>query len=432
MTASQTGQTPMLSQNEAEKLIADLAQLSRQAQIQIGQADNQKRNLALMQAAKLIRARAPEIEAANQKDVVRATSTGLTDAFIDRLTLNAERIEAMAAGAEAIAELADPLGVELARWTQPNGLNITRISTALGVIGIIYESRPNVTVDAASLCIKSGNACVLRGGSDSHESAQILAQIMRDALEQAGLPQDAVQMIPTADRMAVGAMLTASGLIDVIIPRGGKGLVGRVQKQARVPVFAHLEGICHLYVSAYANPQKAVDICVNAKMRRVGICGAAETLLIDNAVLESTGKAVVTALIERGCEVRGCENIQRLHKDVISASDTDWGHEFLAPIIAVRSVASLDEAISHIRHYGSGHTESIITESHGEAETFFAQIDSAILMVNASTQFADGGEFGMGAEIGIATGKLHARGPVGAAQLTSFKYLVRGTGQIRA
>ena len=417
---------------EADAIISQLAKKARNAQAALGRAEAKSRNLALLQAAQLIRQNNQQIEAANKKDTEHGHQIGLTHAFIDRLTLTADRIESMAKGLEDIAELDDPLGVELARWTQPNGLDIARISTALGVIGVIYESRPNVTVDAAGLCIKSGNAVILRGGSDSYHTSQILSGLMQQGLTYAGLPQAAVQSVPSPDRTFVGAMLAASGQLDVIIPRGGKGLVGRVQDEARVPVFAHLEGICHLYVSVKADIKKAADICVNAKMRRVGICGAAETLLIDQSVSSADMSVIVKRLLDSGCEVRGTEVVAACDNRIVPATDADWGCEFLAPIISVKTVSGLHEAISHIRLNGSGHTESIITEDMGEAETFLNEIDSAIVMVNASTQFADGGEFGMGAEIGIATGRLHARGPVGAAQLTSFKYAVRGSGQTRA
>jgi len=417
---------------EANAIISQLAKKARDAQAALGRAEVKSRNLALLQAAQLIRQNNQQIEAANKKDTEHGHQRGLTHAFIDRLTLTADRIESMATGLEDIAELDDPLGVELARWTQPNGLDIARISTALGVIGVIYESRPNVTVDAAGLCIKSGNAVILRGGSDSYHTSQMLSGLMQQGLTYAGLPQAAVQSVPSPDRTLVGAMLAASGQLDVIIPRGGKGLVGRVQDEARVPVFAHLEGICHLYVSVKADIKKAADICVNAKMRRVGICGAAETLLIDQSVSSADMSVIVKRLLDSGCEVRGTEVVAACDNRIVPATDADWGCEFLAPIISVKTVSGLHEAISHIRLNGSGHTESIITEDMGEAETFLNEIDSAIVMVNASTQFADGGEFGMGAEIGIATGRLHARGPVGAAQLTSFKYAVRGSGQTRA
>ncbi len=424
--------TDTFSPAEATALISQMATKARAGQTALGQTDNDSRNRALILAAEMIRKNSPQIEAANQQDVERGRQAGLTDAFIDRLTMTADRIEAMAAGLEDIAGLADPLGVELARWTRPNGLDITRVSTALGVIGVIYESRPNVTVDAAGLCIKSGNAVILRGGSDSHHTSQLLGSLMRDGLAAAGLPEDAVQSVPSTDRALVGAMLAASGEVDVIIPRGGKGLVGRVQKEARVPVFAHLEGICHLYVSAKADRQKASDICFNAKMRRVGICGAAETLLIDSQLDTAGITDIISRLIDGGCEVRGTAAIAACDDRVVAATDSDWGCEFLAPVIAVKTVDGLAEAVAHIRTHGSGHTESIITDDAQEAEQFLNEVDSAIVMANASTQFADGGEFGMGAEIGIATGRLHARGPVGAAQLTSFKYAVRGTGQTRA
>ena len=424
--------TARFSPSEAAALISQMATKARGSQATLGQAETGRRNQALTLAADLIRKNSQQIETANQIDVDRGRQAGLTDAFIDRLTMTEDRIEAIAAGLEDIARLADPLGVELARWTRPNGLDITRVSTALGVIGVIYESRPNVTVDAAGLCIKSGNAVILRGGSDSHQTSQLLCGLMREGLAAAGLPEDAVQTVPSTDRALVGAMLAASGHIDVIIPRGGKGLVGRVQEEARVPVFAHLEGICHIYVSAKADMTKAAEICFNAKMRRVGICGAAETLLLDSAMSEAEITAIISRLIDGGCEVRGTEAIAACDDRVVPATEADWGCEFLAPVIAVKTVAGLSDAIAHIRTFGSGHTESVITEDEGEAERFLNEVDSAIVMHNASTQFADGGEFGMGAEIGIATGRLHARGPVGVAQLTSFKYAVRGTGQTRA
>ena len=426
---TQRTQTDM---SEADVIISQLAEKARNAQTVLGQAETKSRNLALFQAAQLIRQNSQQIRSANKKDRDHGRQTGLTDAFIDRLTLTTDRIEAMATGLEDIARLDDPLGVELDRWTRPNGLDIARISTALGVIGVIYESRPNVTVDAAGLCIKSGNAVILRGGSDSYHTSQTLSGLMQQGLNHAGLPQAAIQSVPSPDRALVGAMLAASGQLDVIIPRGGKGLVERVQDEAKVPVFAHLEGICHLYVSAKADMKKAANICVNAKMRRVGICGAAETLLIDQSVRSRDMSVIIKQLLDSGCEVRGTEVIAACDSRIKPATDNDWGCEFLAPIIAVKTVSGLHEAISHIRLNGSGHTESIITEDMNEAETFLNEIDSAIVMVNASTQFADGGEFGMGAEIGIATGRLHARGPVGAAQLTSFKYAVRGSGQTRA
>ncbi|MGB0584714.1 MAG: glutamate-5-semialdehyde dehydrogenase, partial [Candidatus Puniceispirillaceae bacterium] len=357
---------------------------------------------------------------------------GLSDAFIDRLTLTESRIEDMAVGLETIATQPDPIGAELARWQRPNGLDITRQSTPLGVIGVIYESRPNVTIDAAGLCVLAGNAVILRGGSDSQHSAALLGDIMTRGLQAAGLPRTAVQMVPTTDRAAVGAMLGAVGGIDVIIPRGGKSLVERVQRETRVPVFAHLEGICHIYIDKYADLDKARTIVVNAKMRRTGICGATETLLVHQDVAADMLPAIATDLQKAGCQLRGDSAATSLVSDMQLANDDDWRTEYLDAILSVRIVDSIGMAIHHIASYGSGHTESIITESDEAGEDFLNRVDSAIVMRNASTQFADGGEFGMGAEIGIATGRLHARGPVGAAQLTSFKYVVRGDGQIRS
>lgn len=431
MTATMPTIDEKLSESDAAKLIATLAESARVSQVIIAQADHAARCAALGEVARLIRKNRAAIHTANRADLEAGHKAGLSPAFIDRLTLTSDSIEQMASGVEQIAELPDALGIDLARWTMPNGLDIAKTSTALGVIGIIYESRPNVTIDAACLCIKSGNAALLRCGRDSYQTSHLLADLIRQGLKQAGLPEDCVQMIPTPDRMAVGAMLGAVGLIDVIIPRGGKGLIARVQEQARVPIFAHLEGICHLYVSEYADLTRAVEICVNSKMRRVGICGAAEAILIDDKIVADHGQAIVNSLIEAKCEVRGSPAICQLNEAVIAATDQDWGCEYLAPIIAIKNVSGFDQAVAHINTYGSGHTESIITEDTHQAEAFFAAIDSAIVMVNASTQFADGNQFGMGAEIGIATGKLHARGPVGAAQLTSFKYIVRGNGQIR-
>ena len=425
-------QITSLTQQTAAHLISRMAKDARTAQHILGQSDNAARNAALSAAAAAIRASEPEILIANQRDRARGADAGLTDAFIDRLTLTPESIEAMAQGLDVIAQLDDPLGAELARWTVSSGLDIARIATALGVIGVIYESRPNVTVDAASLCIKSGNAALLRCGSVSQHTSSLLASLMQSGLKEAGLPQASIQIMPTTDRHAVGAMLAAAGEIDVIIPRGGKGLVGRVQQEARVPVFAHLEGICHLYVAPGAKCQMAVDIAVNAKMRRVGICGAAETILIDKVVADSHSMPIVSALIEAGCEVRGDAVIAACDSRVIAATDDDFGQEFEAPIIAIKIVDNMEHAMRHISQFGSGHTESIITSDEKEAEAFLTHVDSAIVMHNASTQFADGGEFGMGAEIGIATGRLHARGPVGVQQLTSFKYIVRGNGHKRA
>ena len=422
----------MLSTSQADALISELAAQARTALASLALKSGAERDQALTEGARLIRQNQDKILAANQTDIEQGAKAGLTDAFIDRLTLNPDRIEAMAKGLEDIAGLDDPLGVELARWTVPSGLDITRMSTALGVIGVIYEARPNVTIDAAGLALKSGNAVILRAGSDSQHTSSLLAELMREALASANINQDAVQIIQTTDRQAVGAMLQASGKIDVIIPRGGKGLVERVQSEARVPVFAHLEGICHLYIAAGADPEKAVDIAVNAKMRRVGICGATETILIHQDVDNDVIRAICTELQAAGCEIRGDSHIQSLDNQVVAASDADFGCEFLAPVVAMKMVENNEAAIAHISQHSSGHTESIITENTADAEMFLTRIDSAIVMHNASTQFADGGEFGMGAEIGIATGRMHARGPVGAAQLTSFKYIVRGNGHTRA
>ena len=425
--------TEITAQTEtATRLIDRLVTAARNAQMALGTSHFTARQMALREAAQRIWAERSDLLAANKKDLAAAVKSGLSDAFIDRLTLTESRIEDMAVGLETIATQPDPIGAELARWQRPNGLDITRQSTPLGVIGVIYESRPNVTIDAAGLCVLAGNAVILRGGSDSQHSAALLGDIMTRGLEAAGLPRTAVQMVPTTDRAAVGAMLSAVGGIDVIIPRGGKSLVERVQREARVPVFAHLEGICHIYIDKYANLDKARTIVVNAKMRRTGICGAAETLLVHQDVAADMLPAIAADLQKAGCQLRGDSAATSLLSDMQLANDDDWRTEYLDAILSVRIVDSIDMAIDHIAHYGSGHTESIITESDEAGEDFLTRVDSAIVMRNASTQFADGGEFGMGAEIGIATGRLHARGPVGAAQLTSFKYVVRGDGQIRS
>ena len=412
-------------------LVSDMVAAARHAQKILGQSTHDARRSALLKSAELIRANSDTIIATNAKDVQKASENGVSAAFIDRLTLNAERIDAMAAGLEAIASLDDPIGHELARWQQPNGLDIARVATPLGIIGIIYESRPNVTVDAAALCLISGNAAILRGGSDSYFTSSLLASLMVQGLESADLPAANVQMIPSADRALVGAMLAAAGEIDVIIPRGGRSLVERVQSEARVPVFAHLEGICHVYVDADADFDMAKQIIVNAKMRRTGICGAAETLLMHRDVADTMLPAIASALTDAGCALRGDALSCDLVENMTKATEADWRTEYLDSILSVKIVDTVDDAITHIGTYGSGHTESIVTGNADTAEHFLARVDSAIVMVNASTQFADGGEFGMGAEIGIATGRLHARGPVGAAQLTSFKYVVRGHGNTR-
>jgi glutamate-5-semialdehyde dehydrogenase len=403
---------------------------AREAARTLREATIDQKNEALKAAAKALRAAEKEILITNAEDI--AAAEDLTPALRDRLLLDDKRIAAMAQGLEEISALPDPVGRQLARWQQPNGLDISRIATPIGVVGIIYESRPNVTADAGALCLKSGNAVILRGGSESARSSAAIHKALSAGLRDAGLPEDAIQLVGTADRAAVGMMLEGlNKTIDLIIPRGGKSLVARVQSEARVPVLAHLEGICHVYVHAKADAEMARKIVLNAKMRRTGVCGAAETLLIDRAVVETFGIAVLDDLKKAGCEIRGDKAVQHVFKGAIPATDTDWSTEYLDAVISVKVVDGVEEAIAHVEHYGSHHTESIVTEDRATAERFLAALDSAIVLWNASTQFADGGEFGMGAEIGIGTGKLHARGPVGLEQLTTFKYIVRGTGQVR-
>ena len=386
---------------------------------------------ALLAAADAMVAATDHIIAENAKDLDFGREKGLTDAMMDRLMLDAGRITAMAEGLRTIAGQADPVGEVIAEWDRPTGLHIRRVRTPLGVIGVIYESRPNVTADAGALCLKSGNAVILRGGSESLHSAAAIHACLVQGLQAAGLPEDAVQIIPTRDRAAVEHLLKMTEFVDVIVPRGGKGLVGLVQREARVPVFAHLEGIVHIYIDKSADPQKTMDVVLNSKTRRTGICGAAECLLIHQDILDTLGRDVLRALMGAGVSVRGDAAIAKLD-NVVPALDTDWGTEYLDSIIAAKTVADVDAAIEHIQTYSSAHTECVMCEDMAVRDKFFDRIDSAILMHNASTQFADGGEFGMGAEIGIATGKMHARGPVGAAQLTSFKYLVEGNGTTRA
>jgi glutamate-5-semialdehyde dehydrogenase len=419
----------------ADSLVGEMAALglaaSRAARA-LREVSAEAKNAALRQAAAAIRLHKDEILAANRDDVAEAKREGLSAALLDRLQLDEGRLEAMAKAVEEVAALPDPVGRELARWTRPNRLEIRRVATPIGVIGIVYESRPNVTADAAALCIKSGNAVILRGGSESARSSAAILNALREGLIAAGLPAAAAQIVPTTNRAAVGLMLAGlDGAIDLIIPRGGKGLVGRVQSEARVPVLAHLEGICHVYIHAAADLAKARAVTLNAKMRRTGVCGAAETLLIDRAVLTSHGLPVLDDLAAAGCEIRGDDAVCALFAQAKQATEEDWRTEYLDAIISARAVCGVEEAIAHIERYGSHHTESIITEDKVAAERFLSALDSAIVMWNASTQFADGGEFGMGAEIGIGTGKLHARGPVGVEQLTTFKYVVIGTGQIR-
>lgn len=414
------------------ELMNTIGRNARSAARILATASPEQKNAALVAMADRLVAQSDHILAANALDLENARKSGLQGSFIDRLTLNENRIRDMAEGVRAIAGLADPVGEIIAEWDRPNGLHIERVRTPLGVIGVIYESRPNVTADAGALCLKAGNAVILRGGSDSLNSSQAIHACLAAGLEEAGLPQHAIQIVPVPDRAAVGAMLGGlGGNIDVIVPRGGKGLVARVQDEARVPVFAHLEGLCHIYVDASAGLDMARAIVVNAKMRRTGICGAAETLLVDRKVAASHLKPLVEALLEAGCEVRASEEAGALAPGTTAAREEDWSTEYLDAIISVDLVDGIDGAISHINRYSSAHTEAVVAEDPAVVSRFFAEIDSAILLHNASTQFADGGEFGMGGEIGIATGKMHARGPVGVEQLTSFKYRVRGTGQIR-
>ncbi len=409
--------------------IAELGRRARAASLALTRTTAEQRRDGLLAAAAAIRAAAPEILDANARDC--AAATGLTDASRDRLVLDAKRVAAMADGVEAVARLPDPLGVELARWTRPNGLDIARISVPLGVIGIIYESRPNVTADAGSLCLKSGNAVILRGGSESFLSSAAIVAALRAGIARAGLPVDAIQSVPTRDRRAVGQMLKLSEYIDVIVPRGGRSLIARVMDEARMPVMAHLDGNCHIYIHAAADLAKTRSIVLNAKLRRTGVCGAVEGLVVDRSVLHSHLKPVLDDLIAGGCEIRGDAATRALDTRVLQATEEDWSTEYLDAIISVKVVDGVEDAIAHINTYGSHHTDAILTEDEAAASLFTAGVDSAIVLVNASTQFADGGEFGFGGEIGISTGKLHARGPVGAAQLTSYKYIVRGTGQVR-
>jgi glutamate-5-semialdehyde dehydrogenase len=405
---------------------------ARDAARAVREASTETKNKALRAGAAAIRARKTEILAANAKDVEAAKAAGMAAPMVERLVLDDKRIEAMARGVEDVAALADPVGKELARWTRPNGLDIARVATPIGVIGIIYESRPNVTADAGALALKAGNVAILRGGSDSLNSSAAIHAALVEGLKSAGLPEASISRVPVTDRDAVGMMLEGlNGTIDLIIPRGGKGLTGRVMKEARVPVLAHLEGIVHVYLHEKADLAKARSVTMNAKMRRTSICGAAETLLIDAGVLKTIGIPVLEDLAKAGCEIRGDELVRNAFPAAKPATEEDWRTEYLDAIIAVRTVNGVDDAVNHIETYGSHHTESIITEDENTAEKFLDALDSAIVLWNASTQFADGAEFGMGAEIGIGTGKMHARGPVGVDQLTTFKYVVRGNGQTR-
>ena len=408
-----------------------LGQAAKAAAAQLATASSEAKNTALRTAATALRDAQDEILAANAKDMAVGEAKNLSGALMDRLKLTPDRIEGMAKGLEDIADLDDPVGSVITSWDRPNGLEISRVRTPLGVIGVIYESRPNVTADAGGLCLKAGNAVILRGGSESFHSSTAIVACLKKGLATAGLPDAAIQVVPTTDRAAVGEMLTMTDYIDVIVPRGGQSLVARVMADSRVPTFQHLIGLCHTYIHKEADAEKARSIALNAKMRRTGICGAMETLLVDEAVAKDVLPPILADLFEAGCEVRGDAVVQGLDDRVISATDDDWDTEYLDSILSVKTVSGVDEAVAHIRQHGSEHTEAIVTEDATAAETFLNEVNSAIVMHNASTQFADGGEFGMGAEIGIATGKMHARGPVGVEQLTTFKYQVRGSGQVR-
>jgi glutamate-5-semialdehyde dehydrogenase len=420
------------SEQEVSRLMEAIGRQARTAAASLARAPGALRDDALGRAAALLRGHAAKILRANGEDLAAAAARGVAGPLLERLRLDEGRIEAMAHGVEEVRALPDPLGRVLAEWTRPNGLVIRRVSVPLGVIGIIYESRPNVTADAGALCLKSGNAVILRGGSESFASSRAIHACLAEALAGAGLPPDAIQMVPTRERAAVGALLGGlDGCVDVVVPRGGRSLVERVQRDARVPVIGHLEGLCHVYVDGAADLEMARRIVLNSKMRRTGICGAAETLLVDRACAATHLRPLVAALVEAGCEVRGDDEARAADARVVPAAEADWRTEYLDAVISLRIVDGLDGAIRHIATYGSGHTDAIVTDDAARAARFLADVDSAIVVHNASTQFADGGEFGMGAEIGISTGRIHARGPVGAEQLTSFKYQVSGAGQVR-
>jgi glutamate-5-semialdehyde dehydrogenase len=404
---------------------------AREAARKLAQVTSDRKNAALQAAANALRARTADLLAANALDMAAAEARQIAPSLLDRLKLDEARIDAMASGLEQIAALPDPVGEVLSSWDRPNGLNISRVRVPLGVIGIIYESRPNVTADAGGLCLKSGNAAILRGGSESFHSSGAILDCLQAGLTAAGLPAGSIQLVPTTDRAAVGEMLTMTDYIDIIVPRGGKSLIERVQRESKIPVIAHLEGLCHTYIDADSDPIMARDIVLNAKMRRPGICGATETLLVDRAIADKTLPDIIEALAAAGCELRGDDATRALDDRIGPATEEDWRTEYLEPILSIRQVDGIDGAIDHINTYGSHHTDSIVTDNAAKAERFLNTIDSAIVMHNASTQFADGGEFGMGAEIGISTGRLHARGPVGVEQLTTFKYVVRGAGQVR-
>ncbi len=425
MTETATLERPL----DADVLIADMGRRARAASAVLAQTPTATKAAALRAAASALRANEAELLAANADDVARGEANGLSSAMIDRLKLDPKRLEGVAAGLEAVAALPDPVGQVIDETTRPNGLLLQRVRVPLGVVGIIYESRPNVTADAGALSMMAGNACILRGGSEAIETSRAIHVCLIKGLREAGLPEDAIQLIPVTDRAAVGAMLRAQGLIDIIVPRGGKSLVARVQEEARVPVLAHLDGLNHSYVDKAADPEKALALVVNAKMRRTGICGATETLLIDRAYGDP--KPILSALIDAGCELRGTEEVRSLDSRIAPAADNDWDTEYLDAILSVALVDGVGGAMEHIARHGSHHTDAIITEDQPTADRFLTGVDSAIVMHNASTQFADGGEFGLGAEIGISTGRMHARGPVALEGLTTYKWLVRGTGQTR-
>jgi len=412
-------------------IVATLGQRAKAAAVALRNAGTEAKNRALAEAARLIRLEKAAILAANARDIEAAKASGLGSALQDRLLLNEARIEGMAKGLDDIVSLPDPVGVEIERWQRPNGLEISRVRVPIGIIGVIYESRPNVTADAGALCIKSGNVVVLRGGSDSFHSSRCIVELLRRALDTAGLPQDCVQLVPTKDRAAVGELLKAMDWLDLIVPRGGRSLIDRVTRESRVPVLRHYDGICHVYVDRDANADMASDLVANAKMRRVSVCGAAETLLIDRAALDTHLGPVLPKLTELGCEVRGDAEVRKRDAKALPATEKDWRTEYLEPIISVATVDGVEGAIRHIAIYGSQHTEAIVTDNQATADRFLKEVDSAIVMHNASTQFADGGEFGLGAEIGISTNRMHARGPVGLVELTTYKNVVRGKGTLR-
>lgn len=419
---------------DADDLAATMREIGARARAvmsTLAAADGDSKNRALRQAAAAVRDEAPRLLSANHADLDFAAKGNATPAFIDRIRLDSDRIQSIAKGLEEVAAQPDPVGAVLAAWTRPNGLKIERVSMPFGVVGIIYEARPNVTADAGGLCLKSGNAAILRGGSESFESSKVLVDCLHRGLRAANLPEDAVQLVPTRDRAAVGHMLTMIDAIDVIVPRGGKALIERVMREARIPVIAHLEGLCHTYVHRDADVEMARRIVLNAKMRRPGVCGATETLLVDRAAAATHLPSILHDLFKAGCEIRGDSDVQRLDPRVVPALEEDWRTEYLDAILSVKVVDGLDAAIAHVNRYGSHHTDAIVTADDAAAAAFVARVDSAIVLHNASTQFADGGEFGFGAEIGISTGRLPPRGPVGAAQLTSYRYVVHGSGQVR-